>query len=134
MKYTLNLDENKYILSVGHTQNDNVEIDLSLLDFNYLTAYRFINSEIILDEQKKAELIAEETKRENENEIADLQGKLNETDYIISRTFEEIMSLDSSVTFIVDFIKILKEFRTKYAEQLKNRKSWRQRIEELKGE
>lgn len=134
MKYTLNLDENKYILSVGHTQNDNVEIDLSLLDFNYLTAYRFINSEIILDEQKKAELIAEETKRQNENEIADLQTKLNETDYIISHTFEEIMSLDNSVTFIVEFIKILKEFRTKYAEQLKNRKTWRERIEELKGE
>lgn len=134
MKYTLNLDENGFVLSIGHTMNDNVELDLSQIDSAFLNAYQFVDGILKLNETKKAEIEANQKKKADAEEIADLQKKLNETDYIISRTFEEIMSLDNSVTFIVDFIKILKDFRSRYAEQLKNRKSWRQRIEELKGE
>lgn len=134
MKYTLNLDENGFVLSIGHTMNDDVELDLSQIDSAFLNAYQFVDGVLTLSETKKAEIETEQKKKADAEEIADLQSKLNDTDYIISRTFEEIMALDSSVTFIVDFIKILKEFRTKYAEQLKNRKTWRQRIEELKGE
>lgn len=134
MKYTLNLDENGFVLSIGHTMNDNVELDLSQIDSAFLNAYQLVDGVLSLNATKKAEIEAEQKQKADAEEIADLQGKLNETDYIISHTFEEIMALDNSVTFIVEFIKILKEFRTKYAEQLKNRKSWRQRIEELKGE
>lgn len=134
MKYTLNLDENGFVLSIAHTMNDDVEIDLTQIDFAFLNAYQFVDGVLTLNAEKKAEIEAEQKQRADAEEIADLQSKLNETDYIISRTFEEIMALDNSVTFIVEFIKILKEFRTKYAEQLKNRKTWRQRIEELKGE
>lgn len=129
--FTLNLDKDKYILSISHTKNDNVEIDLSLLDLKYLNCYKFINSEVILDETKKAEMIAEEESKSKAEEIADLQQKLNDSDYIIARTFEEIMSLDNSITFIADFIKIIKQFKTQYAEVLANRKTWRERIEEL---
>ena len=104
---------------------------LTLLDLKYLNCYKFINSEVILDEDKKAELIAEEESESKAEEIADLQQRLNDSDYIIARTFEEIMSLDNSITFIADFIKIIKQFKTQYADVLANRKTWRERIEEL---
>ena len=130
MRARINFDENGYVSHFVVDPNGDYEIDDDL-NFEFLYCYHLVGGEIVLDEEMKASQIAEEQKV---TEIVDLQSKLNETDYIISRTFEEIMSLDNSVTFVVEFIKILKEFRTKYAEQLKNRKSWRQRIEELKGE
>lgn len=131
MKARIEFDDNGYIKSfITDWVGGDYEVPNDF-QFEFLHCYYILSGEIVLDEDKKASQIAEEQK---ETEIADLQGKLNETDYIISRTFEEIMALDNSVTFIVEFIKILKEFRTKYAEQLKNRKTWRQRIEELKGE
>lgn len=130
MRARINFDENGYVSHFVVDPNGDYEIDDDL-NFEFLYCYHLVGGEIVLDEEKRVSQIAEEQK---ETEIADLQLKLNGTDYIISRTFEEIMALDNSVTFVVEFIKILKEFRTKYAEQLKNRKSWRQRIEELKGE
>lgn len=130
MRARINFDENGYVSHFVVDPNGDYEIDDDI-NFEFLYCYHLIDGEIVLDEEKRASQIAEEQK---ETEITDLHSKLNGTDYIISRTFEEIMSLDNSVTFIVEFIKILKDFRTKYAEQLKNRKSWRQRIEELKGE
>lgn len=133
MKYTVNLDKNNYILSISHTLNDDTEIDLSLLDTQYLNAYRLINSEIILDEVKKTELIAEETRKNTETEINELKQKLNETDYIFSQELEEITALSNPVTFIADFIKILVSYSTKYKDIISNRKAWRDRIKELEG-
>lgn len=127
MKYTLNLDENKYILSVGHTQNDNVEIDLSLLDFNYLTAYRFINSEIILDEQKKLELVNAEKQRENEQLKNQLIKKLEESNDTVLEMLEDLGSLTSPTTFIIDLIALGK----KYASIIAERKNIRAQIKEL---
>lgn len=131
--YTINLDENKYILSIAHTANDSVEIDLDLLDLRYLNAYRLIDSEIILDEVKKAEMVAAEQRKAIDEEIADLKQKLNESDYIVANTFEQVMSLDNAITFVADFIKIMADFRKKYADLIINRKNWRTRIEELEG-
>lgn len=133
MKYTVNLDENNYILSISHTLNDDTEIDLSLLDTQYLNAYRLINSEIILDEARKAELVAEEIRRNASAEISDLKQKLSETDYIFAQEVEEISSLSNPVTFISDLIKILVSYSTKYKDIISNRKAWRDRIKELEG-
>ena len=133
MLYTVILDSGRYIMSISHTKDDSVEIDMSLLDPHYLNAYRLIDSEIILDEAKKAEMIASEERKAIADEIADLKAKLNESDYIVANTFEQVMSLDNAVTFIVDFIKIMADFRKKYADLLINRKNWRARIEELEG-
>lgn len=133
MLYTVNLDEDRYILSISHTKNDNVDIDISLLDFRYLNAYRLINSEIILDEIKKAELIAEEVQKNAEEEIRKLKQKLNETDYIFAQELEEISSLSNPVTLIADFIKILVSYSSKYKDVISNRKAWRDRIKELEG-
>lgn len=131
--YTINLDENNYILSISHTANDSVDLDLSLLDLKYLNAYKFINSEVILDEAKKAEMIAADAQQAIDEEIADLKQKLNESDYIVANTFEQVMSLDNALTFVADFIKIMADFRKKYADLIINRKNWRARIEELEG-
>lgn len=129
--YTVNLDNNGYILSISHTINDNMDIDISKIDLNYLNAYKVINSEVILDELKKAELIAEEVHRNAEKEISELKQKLNETDYIFAQELEEISSLSNPLTFITDFIKILMSYSAKYKDVISNRKVWRERIKEL---
>lgn len=128
MKAHIETDENNYLIVCLGDPNGDVELPDDF-EFHFFHCYRLVGEQLVLDEQKKAEQEEQENK---DSEIHSLEKQLNETDYIIARTFEEIMALDNSVTFIVEFIKILKEFRTKYAEQLKNRKSWRERIEELK--
>lgn len=133
MLYTVSLDADRYILSVSHTPNDSVELDLDVLDLHYLNAYQLIDSEVILDEDKKAEMAAAEAQKAIDEEIADLKAKLNESDYIVANTFEQVMSLDNAITFIADFIKIMADFRKKYADLIINRKNWRARIEELEG-
>ena len=63
--YTLNLDENNYVLSIAHTQNDSIELDLSECDLRYLNAYQFVNGKMVLDDKKKQAIIeAEKTRRE----------------------------------------------------------------------
>lgn len=133
MLYTVNLNADRYIVSISHTKDDNVDIDLNLLDLRYLNAYRLINSEIVLDEVKKAEMVATEQQKAIDEEIADLKQKLNESDYIVANTFEQVMSLDNALTFVADFIKIMADFRKKYADLIINRKNWRDRIEELES-
>lgn len=133
MLYTVNIDADRYIVSVGHTKDDNIEINLDLLDLRYLNAYLLIDSVIVLDEARKAELVAAETQKAIDEEIADLKQKLNESDYIVANTFEQVMSLDNALTFVADFIKIMADFRKKYADLIINRKNWRARIEELEG-
>ena len=131
MLYTLNLDKDNFVVSIAHTKNDSVELDLSEVDMNHLSAYKLTATGLMLDEERLAQIIEEEENRSKELEIEELKRKLNATDYIMAETFESIMSLNSSVTFIVDFIKILGDFRQKYSEAIANRKAWRQRIEEL---
>lgn len=133
MLYTVNIDAEGYILSISHTSEDNIEINLDLLDLHYLNAYRLIDSGIILDEAKKEEMIAAEQQKAIDEEIADLKKKLEESDYIVANTFEQVMSLDNALTFVADFIKIMADFRKKYADLIINRKNWRARIEELEG-
>ena len=36
MLYTVSLNENNYIMSVGHTSNDNVELDLDSMELEYV--------------------------------------------------------------------------------------------------
>ena len=40
--YTLNLDATNHVLSIAHTQNDNIELDLSLYDLDNLSCYQYI--------------------------------------------------------------------------------------------
>lgn len=133
MKYTVNLDEQNYVLSIANTPNDNIELDLTDIDLSHLNAYQLLDNELVLDEAKLNELIAQEHQHEVDEEIFDLEQKLNSTDYIMARMLEEIMVLDKPLTFIADMIKIFVSYGKKYKTQLANRKSWRERIEELRN-
>lgn len=133
MKYTIYLDKNNYVLSIANTPNDNIELDLTDIDLTHLNAYQLLDNELVLDEAKLNELIAQEHQHEVDEEIFDLEQKLNSTDYIMARMLEEIMALDKPLTFIADMIKIFISYAKKYKTQLANRKSWRERIDELRN-
>ena len=134
MKYTVNLDEQNYVLSIANTPNDNIELDLTDIDLPHLNAYQLLDNELVLDEVKLNELIAQEHQHEVDDEIFDLEQKLNSTDYIMARMLEEIMALNNPLTFISDIIKIFVTYATKYKDTLSNRKTWREKIEELRND
>lgn len=85
-KYTLNLDNNNYVLSIAHTMNDSIELDLSKYDMNHISCYRFMNGTLVLDETKLARVIKEEEGRERLFELsaekAELEAWLRNHDYI----------------------------------------------------
>lgn len=80
--YTLNLDTDNYVLSIAHTQKDNVELDLSKYDLTHLSCYRLINGVLILDEAKVSRVRAEEEKSKLIEEKAELEAWLSAHDYI----------------------------------------------------
>ena len=122
-KYTLNLDNNNYVLSVAHTSNDSIELDLSKYDMNHISCYRFINGTLVLDKTKLAKIIKEEegTKRlfELSSEKAKLEAWLSAHDYIgvkiatgratISDYQEEIALMNIKANRINEIDKLLNE-------------------------
>ena len=81
-KFTLNLDSNNYVLSIAHTPNDNIELDLSSIDLKHISCYRFINGSLILDEKKLNESKQKENKAAIEEQIATFKQELATYDYI----------------------------------------------------
>ena len=59
MLYTVNLDNDNFILSVAHTSNDNTELDLDSMELDFLNAYQLINGQCVLNQERKEEIIAE---------------------------------------------------------------------------
>lgn len=59
MLYTVNLDKDNFILSVAHTKNDNIQLDLESLELDYLSAYQLLDGQPILNQERKEEIIAE---------------------------------------------------------------------------
>lgn len=131
MLYTVNTDIDGFVLSIAHTPKDNVELDLLGVDTNYLAAYQLDGDILVLNQERYDELKAVEEEQSKQEEISELKEKLNETDYIMARTFEEALALANPETFTEDFMDILGEFNAKYADRIANRKIWRARIEEL---
>ena len=80
--YTLNLDNNNYVLSIAHTSDDNIELDLSTIDLTYLNAYQYLDGKLVLDEVKKQSLIDESDKKRVEQKINLLKEELLKYDYI----------------------------------------------------
>jgi len=132
-RYKLEINEDGYIIGFYTTLGDEFDYEGQMANFPFATRgwTKLVNGQLVEDLAKKAEILEKEA---TDLEISDLEEKLNSTDYIIARTFEDIMALDNSVTFIVDFIKIIRQFREKYKDALANRKTWRERIEELRGD
>lgn len=87
MKYTINVDENGYILSIANTENDTDEIDLGSLDLSFLNCYKYENGKAILDEEKKQKLQNEE---KNKPYIATYEERLDAIDSAIEALAEMI--------------------------------------------
>lgn len=134
MKYTVFLDGRGYVTNITQTGHDYVELNLEDYDFSNgrKRAYRLGKNKLIFDEEEYKQILDAQQKEVNEKEIADLEQKLNDTDYIIARWGEEIVALDNPLTWVADVIKINIKYATQYKEALQNRKKWRERIEELR--
>ena len=65
--------------------------------------------------------------------MLDLEQKLKETDYIISKWGDEIIELSNPLTWISDVIKISIKFIKEYKDTFERRKTWRKRIEEIRN-
>ena len=74
--YTVNLDKDNFILSISHTKNDNVNLNLEEMDLHYLNAYQLISGKAVLNEEKKAELIKEEEEQKRREEEPTREDKL----------------------------------------------------------
>ena len=105
MKYTLNLDTNNYVLSIAHTPNDNIELDLSKYDLNHLSCYRFINGELVLDEEKASRLKVEEEKSKLIKEKSNLETWLSAHDYIGTKIATGRATVEEYATEIEDMIE-----------------------------
>ena len=81
-KYTLNLDSNNYVLSIAHTKNDSIALDLSKYDLANLSCYQYINGELVLDTEKLAEIEALKEKDKLLQEKTELEAWLKSHDYI----------------------------------------------------
>ena len=130
MRANLILDQNNYILTLKQAIDGEYAVPDDI-DFDYLNCYQLSGEEFIFDEEKAQKIKDDDSKR---NEIEDLKKKLNDSDYIMARYSEEILALDNPLTWISDVIKINIKYRSLYLEALKNRKIWRNRIEELEEE
>ena len=131
MRVSIEFNDLGYIRSLWSDPNGEYEIDENSFNFDYVDCYHLVGNELVFDEVKKHLDIENDNRI---NEIYDLKQKLNNTDYIFARCFEEIMALDDKLTFIVDFIKIIVKYSLKYKEIIFERKEWRNRIEELEKE
>ena len=80
--YTLNLDSNNYVLSIGHTKDDSITLDLAKYDLTNLSCYRYVDGELILDEAKLNKIKSLEERDKLIEEKSDLEAWLSAHDYI----------------------------------------------------
>lgn len=59
-KYDVELDGNGYMVGFSISDTGDYEFDGSLLELHYLQAYKIVDGQPWLDEERKAEIIAEE--------------------------------------------------------------------------
>lgn len=75
-KYSIELDENGYMLGFSIDENSEYEFDGSLLELDFLNAYKIVDNQPWLDEERKAEIIAEreaEAKKPTQLDIIEAQ-------------------------------------------------------------
>ena len=129
MLYTVTTNKEGYIMSIGHTANDSIDLDLQTMELEYLNAYQLIDNVPVLNEMRKTEIIAEKETEEHDEHIRELKQFLKDTDYITAESFEKVLALNNPVTFISDMIKILVEYNSKYADIIAQRVQARKEIE-----
>ena len=111
MLYTLNLDDNNYVLSIAHTLNDNIELDLSTIDLAYLNAYQYLDGKLVLDEIKKQSIINERTNQLKEDEITRLKAELTQYDYIGTKIAMGVATKEDYADEIAHTEEIRKQIR-----------------------
>ena len=109
--YTLNLDEYNYVLSIAHTPNDNIELDLSTIDLAYLNAYQYLDGKLVLDEVKKQSIVAEQTKKLTEQQILTLKQELSQYDYIGTKLAMGVATKEDYADEIAHTEEIRKQIR-----------------------
>ena len=135
MRYNVFLDGRGYVTNITPSIKGYVELNLDDYDFsnNRKRAYRLGKNKLIFDEAEWKRIQDENQHKADEKEIADLEQKLADTDYIFAKYCEELLSLDNALTWVSDVIKLNLKYMKQYSEVIKNRKAWRERIEELKN-
>lgn len=133
MKYYVTTDVRGYVLNIVHTGTikDYVELNLDEYDLTKKRAYKLGKNKLIFDSTEWEAISKEAEKKKDFKEIDELKSFLYETDYIISRAFEEVLALNNPITYVADVIKIQIKYSKQYAEALANRVKARNRIEEL---
>ena len=104
-KYTLNLDSNNYVISIAHTMNDNIELDLSLYDLTNISCYQYINGKLVLDENKLSELEALKEKDKLLQEKSELESWLSLHDYIGTKIATGRATVEEYATEIEEMTK-----------------------------
>lgn len=138
MRYSIAFDKDGYVQSIyvtGNPRKDVYNLDLTKYDLTGLRkfAYKLKNNELVFDDDKYNSLVNEDIRKNNEKEIVTLKEKLTDSDYIVARAFEEVLALNNPLTWVADVIKISVKYSAKYKEVIANRKTWRERIEELQN-
>lgn len=136
-RYEIIVDSDNYLITARHTgifARDIYELDITKYDFtnNRLRAYKLVKNELVFDEQRYQEIVSAIDRQEKDKEIEKLQKELDDSDYIVSRAFEEVMALTNPLTWVADVIKITTKYALKYKEVIANRSIWRKKIEELR--
>lgn len=127
MKINITLDTDNYVkdcwYSVHGIYNEKILEDV---DPAYLNCYQLIGNKLVINDEK---YVIEKARREHDDRINELKQYLKDTDYIMAETFEKVMALSNPVTFIADIIKILVEFKNRYADVIAQREEAREEIE-----
>ena len=126
-KYELIKNDEGFIVSMIKSDKG-IEVDVSKMDLAYLDCYYEKDGKVVLNEERKAQMIADE---EKDVRIHELENMLEESDGIITGMLDDIVALDNPVTFISDFIKVLANYNSKYSALVADRKAWRSELEEL---
>lgn len=126
-KYELIKNDEGFIISMIKSDKG-IEVDVSKMDLAYLDCYYEKDGKVVLNEEHKAQMEADE---QRQTRIHELETMLEESDGIITGMLDDIVALDNPLTFVSDFIKVLANYNSKYSALVADRKAWRAELEEL---
>ena len=138
VKYCIITDKDGYILEIKWTNNpirDLYELDLSDYDFsgNRKFCWKLIGDKtdfsLEFDNDKFEYLESQEEPLRKRQRILELKSYLNEPDYIMAETMENLLGCTTLLQIVSVFASTLKD----YSDVIAQRKAWRQEIKELEG-
>lgn len=127
-KYSFFKDKNKYITGYYENSTKGIEFEITEQFLNYMNCYKVEDNSVIFDEEKYDLVVAEELK---EKELTELKNYILDTSDTANDFVEELLLLDNPLTFVSDFVALIKSYRETYKTILAQRKQARQRIKEL---